>query len=72
MSQCDTICISQTLMLVIFYDIFMAWMTIYFDNKYCFHTTIVLFVMSALHLTVSTNMETPVACFFVNSKSSII
>ena len=37
----DTVCISQTLMLVIFY-ILVTWMTIYFNNKCCFHTTTVV------------------------------
>ena len=37
----DTLCISQTLMLVIFYDILITWMTIYLSNK-CFHTATVV------------------------------
>ena len=37
----DTLCISQILMLVIFYNILITWMTIYLSNK-CFHTTTVV------------------------------
>ena len=60
-----TLCISQTLMLVIFYDILITWMVIYFNNKCCFHTMTVVVTdnISALTLTVSTNIKTPVACF---------
>ena len=38
----DTVSVSQTLMIVIFYDIIITWMTICFDNKCCFHTNTML------------------------------
>ena len=39
-------------------------MTIYFNNKCYFHTTTVLTYDTALNLTVSLNIKTPVACIF--------
>ena len=59
----ETVSISQTLMFVIFDDIFITWMTIYLDNKCCFHTITVYLIISVLNLSVSTNIETPVAFF---------
>ena len=70
-SRRDTVCIPQILILVVSYDIFITWMTIYSEFKCCFHITNEL-IISALNFTISTNIETPVACFFVNSKSTVI
>ena len=47
----ETVSISQTLMFVIFDDIFITWMTIYLDNKCCFHTITVYLIISVLNLT---------------------